>query len=320
MAFIIPNTGDAGFTAQAQVDAIDLSILAAAYNGNGVIKGVGSECAVTAQGSPNMTLAVAAGAVIASGTMVNVASGNVTITTADSTNPRFDLVVVDNAGTKSVTAGTAAASPVFPAIPSNSVVLATVYVPASDTAINTNQITDKRLLINPYGTISRLGAAVTLVSSTAETALINWTVLGGLMGTQRSLRLTLHGDTINNSGSNTTLAIKVSFGGTVVWVDTGSTIATSASRRPFWIEVMISNQNSASVQFVTGFMLHGTAGGATTGLGDAAAAGLREVVFSGAGTGSINTGSDANVTVYATHGNSASTIDIRVQHAILELL
>ena len=318
MAYIIPNSADAAFIEQAQVDSVDLQMLAAAYNGNGIIKGVGSECAVTAQGSPNMTLAVAAGAIIASGTMVNVASGNVTITTAHATNPRFDLVVVDNAGAKSVVAGTAAASPVFPAIPSNSVVLAAIYVPANDTAIGSTQIIDKRLLINPYGTIQRLGAIVTLASSTSETDLISWAVLGGLLGTNRSLRLTLHGDTINNSGSNTTLAIKVSFGGTILWLDTSGTIAASANRRPFKLEVMISNINSASVQYATGYWLHGTAGGATNGLGDLSAAGQRETVFSGSAT--INTASDATVLVRATHGNSASTIDIRVQHAILELL
>lgn len=318
MAFTIPNTGDAGFSDQSQVDSIDIAILAAAYNGNGVIKGVGSDCAVTAQGTPDMTLAVAAGAVIANGTMVNVAAGNVTITTAHSTNPRFDLVVVDNAGTKSVTAGTAAGSPVFPAIPSNSVVLATVYVPAADTAINTNQITDKRLMINPYGTIARLGSVVTVVSTVSETDLISWTVLGGLMSTNRTLRLTLIGDTINNSGATTTLALKLSFGGTVVWTDTSGTIAASASRRPFFFQANISNVNSASVQYEAGFFLHGSAGGATTGLGDLSAAGQRETVFSGSGT--INTASDAVVLVRAQHGNSASTIDIRVQHAILEIL
>lgn len=141
MAFSIPNKADAFHANQAKIDAVDLNIVAAASGGTGVLTG----CAVTAQGSPDMTVAVASGTVLVAGTgVVSVSSGNVTITAADATNPRFDLITVGNTGTKAATAGTAAANPVFPAIPSNSVVLAAVYVPANDTTVAANQIVDKR--------------------------------------------------------------------------------------------------------------------------------------------------------------------------------
>ncbi|MFO0773703.1 MAG: hypothetical protein U0172_03445 [Nitrospiraceae bacterium] len=140
--FTIPNLADAAFSAQAIPDKVDLDILAAGARGDGVLSGA----AVTAQGSPDMTLAVAAGVVKIGDKLASVSAGNVTITTANATNPRFDLVVVNDAGTKSVTAGTAAANPAYPAIPSTSVVLAAVYVPANDTAIQSNQIVDKRVL------------------------------------------------------------------------------------------------------------------------------------------------------------------------------
>lgn len=142
MAFSIPNLADAGFPAQAQVDKVDVDILVAAHNGNRVI----SDCVVTAQGSPDMTVAVASGSVLVNSVTVVVGSGNVTVTAADGTNPRFDLIVVNDSGTKSCTAGTPAASPVFPSIPANSVVLAAVYVPANDTDIDANQIIDKRVI------------------------------------------------------------------------------------------------------------------------------------------------------------------------------
>lgn len=141
--FTIPNVADAFHAAQAQVDTVDLDIVVAGVAGTGVVSG----CAVTAQGAPDMTLAVASGVVKVGAVVVAVSAGNVTITAAHATNPRFDLVVVDNAGTKSVTAGTAAASPSFPAIPANSVVLAAVYVPATDTAIQSNQLVDKRMIL-----------------------------------------------------------------------------------------------------------------------------------------------------------------------------
>jgi hypothetical protein len=144
MPFTIPNEADAFNTNQAEPDKVDLDILVSTFDGFGVLQG----CAVAAQGTPDMTLAVAEGYAVVNYAPVEVVAGNVTITTADGTNARFDLVVVDTAGAKSVVAGTAAANPVFPAIPANRTVLAAVYVPASDTAIQANQITDKRMALN----------------------------------------------------------------------------------------------------------------------------------------------------------------------------
>ena len=141
MPFTIPNEADAFNTDQAEPDSIDFGILAAIHARDGVLFG----CAVTAQGTPDMTVAVAVGRVTVAGVGAAVTAGNVTITAADATNPRFDLIVSNSSGTLSATAGTAAANPVFPAIPATSVVLAAVYVPANDTTIAANQITDKRL-------------------------------------------------------------------------------------------------------------------------------------------------------------------------------
>jgi hypothetical protein len=153
VAFTIPNTSVAAFADQAEPDSVDIDILAAGHVGTGVVSG----CAVTAQGSPDMTVAVAAGTVLVDGVPAAVSSGNVTITAAHATLPRKDIIVASNAGVKSCTAGTAAAQPLKPAIPANSVVLAEVYVPALDTAINANQITDKRVLIAvPVITIGEL--------------------------------------------------------------------------------------------------------------------------------------------------------------------
>jgi len=141
MAFKIPNAAAAEDPSQAMVDSGDFDVLVAAFAGTGVVSG----CAVTAQGTPDMTLAVAAGTVAVAGTSVAVTGGNVTITAANATNPRFDLVVVNNTGVKSVTAGTPAAQPVFPAIPANSVVLASVRVPAGAGSINSQKIWDRRV-------------------------------------------------------------------------------------------------------------------------------------------------------------------------------
>jgi hypothetical protein len=146
MPFTIPGQDVAGVPArQSPWYSTDIAILVAALAGTGVLTG----CGVTAQGSPDMTLAVAAGSIqpAAGAASVAVTAGNVTITTADGTNPRIDLVSASATGTKTVTAGTAAASPKPPDLPSGHVALAMVDVPASDTAISSGQITDKRCTV-----------------------------------------------------------------------------------------------------------------------------------------------------------------------------
>jgi hypothetical protein len=70
------------------------------------------------------------------------------ITAADSINPRFDLVCVNNVGSLSITAGAPAAAPVFPTIPTSSIPLAALYVPASCTVCSPGQIIDKRMSID----------------------------------------------------------------------------------------------------------------------------------------------------------------------------
>jgi len=139
MALKIPNEADAGNEKQSRFDRWDFEI------GN-LVDGVISGCAVTAQGTPNNTVAVASGTVQIGNAKVTVGSGNVTITAADVTNDRFDFIVVNNAGVKSATAGIAAVNPVFPDPPANSVVLAAVFVPANESPVIVvaGDIVDKR--------------------------------------------------------------------------------------------------------------------------------------------------------------------------------
>jgi len=118
--------------------------------------------AVTAQASPNMTVNVATGwcAILSSTSNAGVyvayndATTVLAIATADPSLPRKDIVVATisdsyysgstNTVAFQVIAGTAAASPVAPSTPSNSILLATIAVAAATTAISSANITDGR--------------------------------------------------------------------------------------------------------------------------------------------------------------------------------
>lgn len=143
MGYTIPNLADAFAPAQAAPDSVDFAILAAGVAGTGVVSG----CAVSAQVTPDMTVSVASGSVLVGWAGALVTGGTLTISTAHATLDRFDLIVASNTGAISVVAGAATTNPVFPAIPANSAVLAAVYVAAGATAIQSNRIVDKRVIL-----------------------------------------------------------------------------------------------------------------------------------------------------------------------------
>lgn len=151
----IPNYASATYPLQSEPDSVDFEIISAAHNGYGVASG----CACTPGNSGvNLSVAVASGSVhVGSVTAVAVTGATVTPGAASGANPRFDLVVADNAGALSVVAGTAAAAPVFPAIPASRTVLCAVWIPTSATSITAANIVDKRQMVNyvpEFGTTS----------------------------------------------------------------------------------------------------------------------------------------------------------------------
>jgi hypothetical protein len=141
MAFTIPDQGEGDNDFQSVFYQEELDVLLA---GIGATDYVVSGGAIT--GGADMTPAVADVVVVSNGALFSVAGADVTVTAANATNPRLDLIVVTSAGSLAVRAGTAAATPKPPARTANDVVLGLVYVPANDTAIATTQITDLRVI------------------------------------------------------------------------------------------------------------------------------------------------------------------------------
>lgn len=303
-----------------------LDVLVAGINGLDCVL-VG--CAVTTAGT-NLTLDVSKGAVLSNGTMFPVTAGTVTIGTADATNPRFDLVVANNAGTKAVRAGTAAATPKPPARSANDVVLAVVYVPATDTVITTNQITDMRVLRTrgPITIYKTTTAEVTNTTAAAIEALnkanSGVTIPNGLFLAGRMLRTKLWGNILQNSGV-VAIQLAVRYGGTTMFADTSAATVADADRRPWFIEFMLVAQANND-QALTGHVQMTDVQTATTapgtGIGDAfGIASVGEAPTTIGGSAAVDSdAADLLLSVIWTLGTSSASVELVVEGATVELI
>jgi hypothetical protein len=112
-------------------------------------------CDVHQKASPGMGVTVDAGTIKYNGTVVTVAGGDVVVTAANATYPRFDIIYLDAAGAAQISTGTAAitkpdaetvytrfSSPKPPVSIPAGVILARVYVAANATSILNASIDD----------------------------------------------------------------------------------------------------------------------------------------------------------------------------------
>ena len=128
----------------------DISSISDSSNGHGVLSGM------AVSPSSGMVIAVASGNVGINGTKQAYAGGTPTVTAADGSNPRKDIVTINGSSVITITAGTPASAlpsgstgrdtyqPVPPDIPANEVILAEVYVGAGVSVIEAGDITDLR--------------------------------------------------------------------------------------------------------------------------------------------------------------------------------
>jgi len=164
---------------QADVDA-----LVAGIKGNGVISGIGVTW------SSGWTFNVAAGSIYVSGSTVSVSSTSVSVLQANGGRHRLDLIVVNSSGVVSAVQGNVSLTPTAPSLPANSLLLATVFVPAGATALSADRVVDKRVMVTA-------GSGTGSVTSVALSAPNILSVSGSPVLTTGTLALSLASQTQN---------------------------------------------------------------------------------------------------------------------------
>ena len=156
---------------------------------SGVVRS--ADLAVTATTGMNLSVAAGWAAILGTyqtnmGTYMayNDGAATATITTADATNPRIDVVCITvsdaaysgslNQVAINVVKGTAASSPTVPSTPTNSIALAQVAVAAGATTISSGNITDVRVraqIIEPtISSASSTAVPLRIVLNSGQTA------------------------------------------------------------------------------------------------------------------------------------------------------
>jgi hypothetical protein len=326
MAWTIPDKGEGDNVIQSSCYQEDLDVLVAGFAAVDVVL---SGCAVAPQGSPDMTVSVAKGAVLANGILKGVAAGNATIGTADGTHPRLDLVVADSSGTVAVRAGTAAAAPKPPARSANDVVLAQIYVPASATTITAARVVDKRVMRGNNRTTLYKTTTTETTNTTAsaihilDNANSGIVVPNGLFLPPKMMAIQIGGNCKLGNGSPT-LTLAFSFGGTVIFQDVSGAFTADTGDRRAWVLDCLLIAEGDSAQSLTGkFMVSHTSAmtAPNTGIGDLASSAPPPLCspFSGNIAASADA-ADNTLSVTLTMSASHADNEIVVRGACVELI
>ena len=251
-----------------------------------------------------------------------IAASTFTVGTADATNPRIDLLVIDSSGAKQTRAGTAAANPKPPVRTANDVVLAAVYVPANDTTIATSQLTDLRVIRDRNITLYRKTSTTTFNTNNTIQTYVTLTCPSGMLTTGSVLRVRAGGNFLSNSGTGT-WTLTISYGGTTMYAGVSAATAADTDRKAWFVEFDLTH-SASNAQTLTGHVQFGTPGTytqATTGYGNLGLETSNTQPIASAGATAVDSdAADRTLVISWTMSVSNAAVETVCNFATLELV
>lgn len=250
----------------------------------GVHPTMGGVFAITQNGSPNMSVNVASGFAIIPGTegskqsgyaVINDAIVNVAIAASNPSLPRIDLIALKvqdsfysgatDAWSIVAITGTAAGSPVAPALPANAIKIAQIAVGAAVTSIVTGNITDSRPYIAAAGGLISVATQAERDALVAHDGLPTWRrdqetidVWGGAAWVSFSPTFSTYIGESRNSTTNRVSSGTEIIGNTVTFTSAGTTARYKAS----WMGTFVGSVTSDTARLR---IRHQSGGSLTTG-------------------------------------------------------
>ena len=158
-----------------------------------------------------------------------------------------------------------------------------------------------------------------IVNTTTETDLLSYSVPGDTLGEFGSLRVTIIADYLNNHTSTSTVTLKIKYGATTMYQDVTIAFPVSqAARYPVILSFILSSKGATNSQSLSGTLLYGSTGGATTGIGNLASDETNATTpFTGANASEDSTAAKT-LAVTITHGTQNSNISFRRLYSSIE--
>jgi len=143
----------------------DEDVVGLAIRGDGIMSGG----TITAQGTPNMTVNVAAGEMRMAGVRAAISTGSnpIAVAASDPSNPRVDLVRLSSGGVPSIVTGTAGSTPKPPVLIPGYLLLGYISVAAAAANIQNSNITQRQA---PIGLGTMAGTLAARPAATATRA------------------------------------------------------------------------------------------------------------------------------------------------------
>lgn len=169
------------------------------------------------------------------------------------------------------------------------------------------------------GQVTSFTTDLDVTSTVTETDVLNYSVPANALGANGTLRVHFQGDYLGIAAAASSLRIRVYFGSTTLYDDTSAVITTNASRRPFFLRLLLVNQNATNDQSGGGYVNLGAPGGATTGVGDLQTAPFfhTPIVFADA---AVSTTSAQTFRISIMHSQNSPNVSFRRRAARVDLV